>query len=46
MKLDDPDSLKYDDKFDRLVWAYGKEIWCNMEGRYTHIVADWTGTPA
>ena len=29
-----------------LVWAYGKEIWCNTEGRYTHIVADWTGTPA
>lgn len=18
-------------------WNYGKEIWCNLEGRYTHI---------
>ena len=21
-------------------WNYGKEIWCNLEGRYMHIVAD------
>ena len=22
------------------MWRYGKEAWCNMEGRYVHIVAD------
>ena len=21
------------------VWNYGGEIWCNLEGRYTHIIA-------
>ena len=23
-----------------LAWVYGFEVWCNIEGRYTHIVAD------
>lgn len=23
-----------------LVWPFGGEIWCNMEGRYLHFVAD------
>ena len=22
-------------------WKYGKEIWCNLEGRYTHFIADY-----
>ena len=22
------------------LWNFGKEIWCNLEGRYMHIVAD------
>ena len=22
------------------AWTYGKEVWCNLEGRYMHIVAD------
>ena len=22
------------------VWNYGKEVWCNLEGRYMHIIAD------
>ena len=22
------------------VWNYGKEIWCNLEGRYMHIISD------
>ena len=22
------------------VWNFGKEVWCNLEGRYIHIVAD------
>ena len=24
------------------VWTYGKEVWCNMQGQYVHIVADLT----
>ena len=24
------------------MWNYGAEIWCNLEGRYTTIVADLT----
>ena len=22
------------------LWNYGREAWCNLEGRYIHIVAD------
>ena len=22
------------------AWSFGVEIWCNLEGRYTHIVGD------
>ena len=22
------------------LWNYGKVVWCNLEGRYIHIVAD------
>ena len=22
------------------IWNYGKEVWCNLEGRFIHIVAD------
>ena len=25
------------------VWVYGIEIWCNMPGRYTHVIADYNG---
>ena len=24
------------------MWRYGKEAWCNLEGRYIHIVANLT----
>ena len=24
------------------AWKYGVELWCNMEGRYTTIVADFS----
>lgn len=27
------------------LWNYGREIWCNLEGRYTTIVADFSGVP-
>ena len=23
-----------------MVWPFGKENWCNLEGRYVHLVAD------
>ena len=23
-------------------WQFGVEAWCNLEGRYTHIVADFS----
>ena len=44
MRTDDP--ANYHDWIDNSatthnnVWNYGKEIWCNLEGRYMHIVAD------
>ena len=22
------------------LWNYGKEVWCNLEGRFMHVVAD------
>lgn len=22
------------------IWNYGRETWCNLEGRYLHIIAD------
>ena len=25
---------------DGKAWAYGKEVWCNLEGRYMHVIAD------
>lgn len=24
------------------AWKYGVELWCNMEGQYTTIVADFS----
>ena len=24
------------------MWSFGKEVWCNLEGRYVHIVADYS----
>ena len=27
------------------TWNFGKEIWCNLEGRYTFIVADMSHIP-
>lgn len=51
MKIDDVDSYTYDahtlgkgSQFSQFgpsyVWNYGDEIWCNIEGQYTHLVAD------
>ena len=22
------------------TWGWGKEVWCNMQGKYVHLVAD------
>ena len=50
MMADDPESFtkeKY--KFEGIEytdvswWKYGKEVWCNLEGQYTTIVADLSG---
>ena len=49
--MDDPTSFVYEDNtydlgvdpFDMgvgMVWPYGAEHWCNLEGKYLHIVAD------
>ena len=30
------------DEADNYAWKYIAEVWCNMKGRYTHIVKDFT----
>ena len=51
MKTDDPDNYYYYDEnwkekivfdFER-IWKYGKQVPCNLEGRYVHVVADLNG---
>ena len=50
MQTDDPEnyttwSYSYDENINKdgnQLWKFGKEIWCNMEGRYTTLVADFT----
>ena len=51
MKTDDPDNYYYYDEnwkekvewsFER-IWNYGKQVPCNLEGRYVHVVADLNG---
>ena len=51
MKTDDDDNYyyfsenskeKYYYDFDR-IWNYGKQVPCNLEGRYVHVVADLNG---
>ena len=40
MAVDDPNSKTHLNNGDEYVWNSGVEIWCNLQGRYTHIVAD------
>ena len=41
MNIDDiENSWWYKPSYNYYVWNYGKESWCNLEGRYIHIVAD------
>ena len=30
-------SVPFDDGH---AWSYGKEVWCNLEGRFMHIIAE------
>ena len=39
MKVGDTQNY-HDWKHHTNLWNYGHEAWCNLEGRYTHIVAD------
>ena len=40
MSIDPVSGSWYEDENSVMVWKYGTELWCNMQGRYTHIVAD------
>ena len=34
------DGWYYDKYYKAEAWTYGKEAWCNLEGRYMFLVAD------
>ena len=36
----DSDGWYYDLQLRADGWKYGKEIWCNLQGRYTYIIAE------
>ena len=41
MTLDsDSDSWYYDGYARATSWTWGKEVWCNLEGRYMHLIAN------
>ena len=40
MVATDPNSKTFINSVAKDVWNGGTEIWCNMQGRYTHIVAN------
>ena len=40
MNKDAASSKYWDDKHNAMSWRFGVEEWCNMKGRYMHIVAD------
>ena len=40
MVRDDPLSYTDTEKHEN-VWRHGEEAWCNLEGQYTHIVANY-----
>ena len=42
MNINDLTSYNYNSFKGAHDWVHGKEIWCNMEGRYTTLVADFT----
>ena len=44
MRTDDPKNYSKVSRsgVDEEFWNYGAEIWCNLKGQYTTIVADLT----
>ena len=44
LDVEDEDNWYYIyDRFDftdRISWKYGKETWCNTEGKFVHIIAN------
>ena len=40
MKLNDASSKYHNTYIGKDLWRFGVEAWCNMKGRYMHIVAD------
>ena len=40
MRTDDATSYHSNSHWGSDLWNFGKEVWCNLEGRYMHIVAD------
>ena len=44
MQTNDPTNshthITYGITYTQPFWNFGKEVWCNLEGRYMHIVAD------
>ena len=42
MSYVDPSSYSMDPWRNVEIWNWGKEVWCNMQGKYTTIVADWS----
>ena len=40
MRTDDATNYHINPDTSLNTWNFGKEIWCNLEGRYMHIVAD------
>ena len=42
MKIDD--TSNFTELLDSTeMWNYGKELWCNLPGRYVALVADYQG---
>ena len=48
MRTDDIKNYTYDGNYggdafgvgQGMIWNYGKELWCNLEGQYMHFVAE------
>lgn len=40
MRTDDSSNYQTWSYNGNTVWKFGEELWCNLEGRYMHIIAD------
>ena len=34
------DGWYFSDQYEAESWTFGKEVWCNLEGRYMFLIAD------